>query len=88
MFMQAASFQDARMHYLDPQDRFRIEIGARHLHQLGARAVSEFLGEGVVSGDDLKSLLDRLQRYQQCDPAVLRLVGGDRFPPRLTVVPR
>lgn len=64
------------MHYLDPQDRFRIESGARHLHQLGARAVAEFLAEGVASGDDVRSLPDRLQRYQRCDPALLRALGG------------
>jgi hypothetical protein len=88
MSVQAASFQDARMYYLDPQDRFRIEIGARHLHQLGARAVAEFLGEGVASGDDVRSLIDRLQRYQRCDPAVVRAVGGDRLPRRrLTLAP-
>jgi hypothetical protein len=76
------------MHYLDPQDRFRIEIGARHLHQLGARAVSEFLGEGVVSGDDLKSLLDRLQRYQQMRSGTPPRVRRRGFPRRLRLVPR
>jgi hypothetical protein len=76
------------MYFIDPHTRFYIEIGARHLHRLGERAIGEFLAEGIHEGDDVRSLLDRLQRHQQCDPAVLRLVGGDRFPPRLTVVPR
>jgi hypothetical protein len=75
------------MHYLDPQNRFRVESGARHLHQLGARAIAEFLGEGVASGDDIRSLLDRLQRYQRCDPGLLRALGGDSFPRRIRLVP-
>jgi hypothetical protein len=76
------------MHYLDPQNRFRIESGARHhLHQLGARAVAEFLGEGLASGDDVRSLLDRLQRYQRYHPVLIRALGGDRFPRRIRLVP-
>jgi hypothetical protein len=71
-----------------PFDRLRIERGAEHLHRLGARAISELLIEVVTEGDDVQSLIVRLERYQQCDPATLRAVAGDRFPPRLTVVPR
>jgi hypothetical protein len=76
------------MVFLDPHDRFRIERGSEHLHRLGARAVAEFLAEGIADDDDTLSLLDRLQRYQQLDLALLRAVGGDQFAPRLTVVPR
>jgi hypothetical protein len=76
------------MVFLDPLVRFRIERGSEHLHRLGARAVAEFLAEGIGEGDDTSSLLNRLQRYQQLDPALLRAVGGDRFPRRLRAVPR
>jgi hypothetical protein len=84
--MKAASNQDARMHCLDPQDRFRIESGARHLHQLGARAVAEFLAEGIADGDNLSRLIDRLRRYERCSRELLRAAGADRFPPRLQLV--
>jgi hypothetical protein len=43
--------------------------------------------EGVSEADDLSRLLDRLRRYEGCDPALLRFVGGDRFPRRLQLVP-
>jgi hypothetical protein len=72
------------MVFLDPHDRFRLERGSEHLYRLGARAVAEFLADG----DDLASLLARLQCYQQCAPALLYTAGGDRFPPQLTVVGR
>jgi hypothetical protein len=78
----------AKMYFLDPLDRLRIERGSEHLYRLGARSVAEFLAEGIASGDDITSLLDRLQRYQHYDPAILRAVGGDRFPRRLRAVPR
>jgi hypothetical protein len=77
------------MVFLDPYDRFRIERGSEHLDLLGARAVAEFLAEGIADGDDITSLLDRLERYQQYGPALLRAVGGGRFPRRpLHPVPR
>jgi hypothetical protein len=75
------------MVFLDPLDRLRIERGSEHLHRLGARAIGEFLAEGIVDGDDTSSLLDRLQRYQQLDPALLRATGGDRLLPRVWLVP-
>jgi hypothetical protein len=76
------------MYFINPHYRYRIERGARHLHQLGERAIGDFLAEGVHEGDDLSRLIARLGRYQECDPAVLRAIGGDRFSPRLTAVPR
>lgn len=76
------------MVFLAPLDRLRIERGSAHLHQLGVRAIAEFLAEGIAEGDDTLSLFDRLQRYQHLDPAILRAVGGDKFPRRLRAVPR
>jgi hypothetical protein len=72
---------------LDPHTRFRIENGARHLHKLGPRAIGEFLVEDVTDAADLDQLLDRLRRYERCSTALLRAVGGDRFPRRLRAVP-
>jgi hypothetical protein len=76
------------MYFLDPPSWFRVERGAHHLVLLGARGLAEFLAEGVREGDDLTILLARLQRYERCDPALLRALGGNQFPPRLQLVPR
>ena len=52
---------------------------AQHLHGLGPRAVYEFIAElARAHGDDV---VRRLEGYHKLDPAVLRALGGDRFPP-------
>lgn len=52
---------------------------AEHLHRLGARALCEFIVELTgIYGD---GVLERLEAYSRIDPAILRAVGGDRFPP-------
>ena len=74
---------------LELHDRYRIERGARHLYLLGERAIAEFLIEGAGSGvDDLVRLIDRLGKYERCPSKLLRALGANRFPPRLSVVPR
>jgi hypothetical protein len=67
------------LHYLDQYDQ-RIERRARHLHQLGPRAISELLLKAVAENDDVPWLLVRLERYRRCNPMVLCAVGGGRFP--------
>lgn len=77
----------ARQDVRDLLAALRIERGAAHLHRLGPRAVAECLIE--VGGGDMAALLECLGRFQQLDPDMLRLVGGDRFPRRpLLRVPR
>jgi len=71
-------------------ERLRLERGARHLHQLGARATAEFFVEvaGMIGG--MPCMLNLLAEYERrLSPELLRATGGDRFPPRpLLVVPR
>lgn len=76
------------MHFIDPHVRFRIERLVRHLVTLGERTTFEFLIEGVRDADDLSRLIDRLRQYERCSPELLRVLGGHRFPPRLSMVPR
>lgn len=64
-------------------DRVRIETGAAHLHQLGARATLELLLE-LAPADQVLASLDR---YRRVSPALLRAVGADRFAPRLYAAP-
>ena len=70
-------------HIPSPAERRRIEAGAAHLNRLGARAISEALLE-LAAPADLIAVLDS---YSRLSPELLRLVGGDRFPSRLSPVP-
>jgi hypothetical protein len=65
---------------LDLRSRYRLEDGSRHLHELGPRAIGEFLAEIAAARDDLASLLDRLDRYAEADPWMLEILGGSAFP--------
>jgi hypothetical protein len=63
------------------EQRLRREHLARRVHQLGARALFEFIEEldrdhGL--GDDLDR---RLERYAAVDRDLLAAVDGDLFPP-------
>lgn len=51
------------------------------LHRLGPRAVAEFLREIGARGMRWALIEQLLARYARLDPAVVRAVGGDRFPP-------
>jgi hypothetical protein len=71
------------MIYRDPA---RFEAPARHLHGLGPRVLAEFLCElGTRHNIDV---LTHLLRWQELKWEQVCAAGGDRFPPRLTVVPR
>jgi hypothetical protein len=75
--------------FLTPFDRLRVERGAEHLHRLGPRATAELLTEVAYRIGGLPCIVDLLGEYQhRVTPEMLRAVGGDRFPPRLTAVPR
>jgi hypothetical protein len=55
-----------------------VKRQAEHLHDLGARALYEFVVEiAAIHGDDV---LDRLGDYTRLDAEMLRATGGDRFP--------
>jgi hypothetical protein len=63
------------------QRRMRREHLARRVHRLGPRVVAELLDE-IARHHGLHSDIDRrLERYARLDPALLRALGADKFPP-------
>ena len=65
----------------------RLPILAQRLHDLGPRPVAECLLE--IAGNDpgaRVTLLAALERYAKLDPATVRDVGGDVFPPAVFAV--
>jgi hypothetical protein len=52
------------------------------LHRLGPAPLFHFLDE-IEHG---ASIPDHLERYAQIDPAFVRALGGDRFPPALRAI--
>ncbi len=72
---------------MSPQHRMQIEAGARHLHSLGERAIAELLIALTEPVAELPLLIEMLQDYRRITPAMLGVVGGDRFPPRLSPLP-
>jgi hypothetical protein len=70
-------------------DHLRLQRGAEYLHGLGARAVAEFLAEISAKIGGRPAILGLLNEYEsRLTPAMIRAVGGDRFPPRpLATVP-
>ena len=74
---------------LDPLTRLHFQRGVEHLHRLGPRATAEFLVETADRIGGLPAMLRILAEYEgRLTPDVLAATGGDRFPPRLSVVPR
>ena len=71
---------------MDSLTRMRLERGAIHLHRCGLRTIAEFLAEVArLVGSD--PVCGRLAEYEaKVDPEKLKLVGGHRFPPRLSAV--
>ena len=58
------------------------------IHALGPRPFAELLDEIATATGQHAVIADRLQAYAALDPAVLRAVGGDKFPPMpLQVMP-
>jgi hypothetical protein len=66
----------------------RLQRAAEYLCELGPRAVGELLLEIGHETDALPLVVERASAYQRLSPDVLKALGGDRFPRRLTVVPR
>ena len=59
----------------------RWERMIEHIHSLGPRAVAELLAEiAAVTGQHVR-VVDLVEEYAQLDPAVLRAIGRDQFPP-------
>jgi hypothetical protein len=78
------------MHFLDSLDRLRLQCGSEHLVRLGPRVLAEFLTEVSTRVGGMPATLSALAEYERrLSPRLVRVAGGDRFPPRpLLVVPR
>ena len=73
---------------MTPGQRLRIERGVERLHRLGARPMAELMIELVSPVGESDLLIRMLDRWgQRLTPEALRVTGGDRFAPRLVVVP-
>ncbi len=58
-----------------------------HLHQLGPRPVAELLTELVGTDEQARSdVLHLLEKYAALDPAMVRALGADAFPPTVFAV--
>ncbi len=71
---------------MTPQDRLRIDAGARHLHALGPRATAELLAQ-VADWTGPALMLTWLDEYQRLTPEIVRDVGADGFAPSVRAVP-
>ncbi|MCW2244738.1 hypothetical protein M2352_000329 [Azospirillum fermentarium] len=67
---------------LRPDEQVRVERLARQLHELGPRALAEFLAELAAKTDSQDDIIDRLERYSRLDPSMLSAIDGHRFAPR------
>lgn len=70
-----------------PGCRLRVEALAPTIWHLGARVFAEILIEVADRGLDGPDTIRLLEDYTRLSSEMLRMVGGDRFPPRLSVVP-
>ena len=60
--------------------QFRRQVA--HLHALGVRPTAELLLEHVGNDEQARNtLLLLLERYGRLDPAVVKAIGADTFPP-------
>jgi hypothetical protein len=59
--------------------RFARQI--KRVHALGPRPLAELLDEIATATGQPALVADHVEKYSQLDPAALRAVGGDRFPP-------
>lgn len=70
--------QDHRLH--------RLRRGAIHLHELGARVLSEFLDELSRRLGVEEELLHELEKWRRLTPSMVRVARGDRWPPIIKVL--
>ncbi len=68
-------------HLDEPTTGPRWERMIEHIHSLGPRPLAEMLAEIAAATGQHVRVVDLVEEYAALDPAVLRAVGGDRFPP-------
>ncbi len=66
----------------------RFERMIERLHRLGPRVFGELLAEIAAAAGQHVRVVDLVEEYAALDPAVLRAVGGDKFPPNVLEVVR
>ena len=59
----------------------RFERMIERLHRLGPRVFGELLAEIAAAAGQHVRVVDLVEEYAALDPAVLRAVGADHFPP-------
>ena len=59
----------------------RFQRDVQRLHDLGGRALSEFLSQVAAERSIRTYLEDRIGRFANLDPDALAAVAGDRMPP-------
>ena len=59
----------------------RRERLIERVHSLGPRPLSEMLAEIAIATGQPGVVMDRLHAYAALDSAIVRALGGDRFPP-------
>ena len=59
----------------------KLERMVQRVHSLGPRPLGELLAEIATVTGQPDLIADRVEAYSRLDPAVLRAIGGDRFPP-------
>ena len=64
----------------------RRERLIERVHALGPRPLAEMLAEIAVATGQHVRVVDLVEEYAQLDPAVLRFLGGDKFPPNVVEV--
>ncbi|MGC9217233.1 hypothetical protein [Acidithiobacillus sp.] len=69
-------------------DDLHLRRGAEHLCRLGPRALVGFLDALAEKIGGRPAAIHLLNEYRRMSPDMLRVTGGDRFPPRLRVVPK
>ncbi len=66
--------------------RFQRQIV--HVHALGPRVFAELLGEIATATGQPALIAGRVAAYAALDPALVRFIGGDKFPPSVLGVVR
>ncbi len=80
----ASQHRPAPVRPFDALSHLRFQRGAEHLHDLGPRAIAEYLTEVAAIIGGFPAMLATLEEYQRrLNPDMLRAAGGDRFPPRM-----
>jgi hypothetical protein len=69
---------------LNTPPAWQVQILAGHLHRLGPRAIHELILELVARF--VPEVQERVEVYARLDPAQLRALRGDHFPPRLVAM--